>query len=225
MVLPFLWFVKWKILPNFVLLRINLMIMKGKKRLLLLLFSLLFMGSLQSGYAQKVAIKTNLLYDATATPSLGIEFGIGKQWTMDITGTYNGGWNPYGMALYENLIIQPEFRYWFCNRFAGHFVAFHFHGGTYMVGNIHNEYIFLGSNLYELTNYTFDGSFFGAGVAYGYDVLLGKHFNLEFEFGFGFAYTTFSKLKNGSLAPVSDKSDTHYYIGPTKASVGLVYLF
>ncbi len=199
--------------------------MKSKNTLILLLASIFSLTISYGARAQEVAIKTNLLYDATATPSLGVEFGIGKQWTMDISGNYNGGWNPYGGALYENLLIQPEFRYWFCNRFAGHFVAFHFHGGTYRVGSIPNEYIILGSNFYELTDYTFDGSFFGAGVAYGYDVVLGKHFNLEFELGFGFAYTTCSKLKNGSLEPVGNKSETHYYIGPTKGSMALVYLF
>ncbi|MBR5856451.1 MAG: DUF3575 domain-containing protein [Bacteroidales bacterium] len=199
--------------------------MKSKRIFLLLLLTLICMGASNRVSAQKVAIKTNLLYDAFATPSLGIEFGIGKQWTMDISGNYNGGWNPYGYAMYENLLVQPEFRYWFCNRFAGHFVAFHFHGGTYTIGNIPNEYIILGSNFYELTDYTFDGSFFGAGVAYGYDVVLGKHFNLELEMGFGFAYTTYLKLHNNTLSPANKKSQSHYYIGPTKASVALVYLF
>ncbi len=190
------------------------------------LLALFCLGTgVQRSYAQKVALKTNLLYDATATANLGIEFGIGKQWTMDISGNFNGGWNPIGEAYYEHMYVQPEFRYWFCNRFAGHFVGIHFQTGSYTVGNIPNEFIFLGSNFYQLTDYTYDGTFFGAGVAYGYDVVLGAHFNLEFEVGFGFAYTVYDKIRTNSPAVPEETGKQHYYLGPTKASIALVYLF
>ena len=33
-------------------------------------------------YAQTVAIKTNLLYDATTTLNLGAEFGLAHKWTL-----------------------------------------------------------------------------------------------------------------------------------------------
>lgn len=39
--------------------------------------------------AQKVAVKTNLLYDASATMNLGFEFGLSAKWTLDISGNYN----------------------------------------------------------------------------------------------------------------------------------------
>ena len=35
-------------------------------------------------YAQKVALKSNLLYDATATMNLGLEFGLARKWTLDV---------------------------------------------------------------------------------------------------------------------------------------------
>lgn len=40
-------------------------------------------------YAQDMAVKTNLLYWATTTPNLGVEIGLGKQTTLDISGGYN----------------------------------------------------------------------------------------------------------------------------------------
>ena len=40
--------------------------------------------------AQKVAVKTNLLYDATATINAGIEFGLAPKWTLDLSGNFNG---------------------------------------------------------------------------------------------------------------------------------------
>ena len=40
-------------------------------------------------YAQKVALKSNLLYDATATMNLGLEFGLARKWTLDVPVNYN----------------------------------------------------------------------------------------------------------------------------------------
>lgn len=44
-----------------------------------------------NSYAQKVAVKTNLLYDATTTMNLGLEIGLGKKWSLDLSGNYNPG--------------------------------------------------------------------------------------------------------------------------------------
>ncbi|MDE6177021.1 MAG: DUF3575 domain-containing protein, partial [Paramuribaculum sp.] len=40
--------------------------------------------------AQDVAVKTNLLYDATATVNLGAEVGLARQWSFDLSGNFNG---------------------------------------------------------------------------------------------------------------------------------------
>ena len=40
-------------------------------------------------YLPKFAIKTNALYWATSTPNLGIEVGLAKKLTIDISGNYN----------------------------------------------------------------------------------------------------------------------------------------
>lgn len=39
--------------------------------------------------AQNVAIKTNLLYDATTTFNLSAEIGLTPQWTLDLSANYN----------------------------------------------------------------------------------------------------------------------------------------
>lgn len=41
--------------------------------------------------AQDIAAKTNLLYWATTTPNIGMEFGLGEQTTLELTGGYNRG--------------------------------------------------------------------------------------------------------------------------------------
>lgn len=39
--------------------------------------------------AQHVALKNNLVYDATTTPNLALEIGLGKKTTLDLYGGYN----------------------------------------------------------------------------------------------------------------------------------------
>ena len=40
--------------------------------------------------AQKVAIKTNVLYDAFLNVNVGVEVGLAPRWTFDLSADYNG---------------------------------------------------------------------------------------------------------------------------------------
>lgn len=48
-----------------------------------------FLASLGTASAQKVAVKSNALYWATATPNLGFEFAMSDRWTFELEGGYN----------------------------------------------------------------------------------------------------------------------------------------
>lgn len=85
-----------------------------------LLFVIVFSCISQDLYAQKVAVKTNLLSDAVLSPNLGIEVGLAPKWTMDITGQFNA-WNMSHNRRWKHWAVQPEVRYWLCNRFDAHF--------------------------------------------------------------------------------------------------------
>lgn len=58
-----------------------------KKVAILILF--MFGCAISEGHAQKVALKSNLLYDATTTMNLGLEIGLARKWTLDIPVNYN----------------------------------------------------------------------------------------------------------------------------------------
>ncbi len=62
---------------------------------------------------KKVALKSNLLYDATTTMNLGLEFGLARKWTLDVPVNYNP-WKPDNGRRLRHWGIQPEVRYWFC---------------------------------------------------------------------------------------------------------------
>lgn len=190
------------------------------KFLIALVFGLLVTTGVK---AQNVAIKTNLLYDATATVNLGVEVGLAPKWTLDISGNLNA-WNLHETKRWKHWLVQPEARYWFCDRFSRHFIGFHAIGGQYNIGGLKNNISFLGTPYKNLTNNRYQGWGAGAGVAYGYAAILGKHWNMEFELGVGYIYTGFDVFEcTGCGRKVA--SGNHHYIGLTKAAVNLVYLF
>lgn len=85
--------------------------------------------------AQEVALKTNLLSDAFLNPNLAAEVALAPRWTIDVSGQFNT-WNLSHDRKWKHWVVQPEIRYWFCDRFAGHFVGAHLLGGQYNVGGI-----------------------------------------------------------------------------------------
>lgn len=174
--------------------------------------------------AQTIAVKTNLLYDAFANINAGMEVGISPKWTLDVSGNYNG-WNMSHGRKWKHWMVQPEARYWFCDRFAGHFVGVHAHGGKYNVGGLKNDISFLGTDFSRLTDSRFQGWFIGAGVGYGYTWILGRHWNVEVEIGVGYAYSQYDRFECDGCGKRVEQDKSHHYFGPTKAAINLIYVF
>lgn len=173
--------------------------------------------------AQEVAVKTNLLDDLTTTINLGAEWAVNPKWTIGLTGSYNP-WTFSDNKKWKHWLVRPEARYWLCEKFNGHFLGAHLHGGQYNVGNLPNGISFLGSDFSLLGDYRFEGWFVGAGIGYGYSWMLGRHWNIEAEIGVGYAFSRFDKFRCPECGEkVGDGS--HHYVGPTKAAVSLIYLF
>lgn len=193
--------------------------MKTKLCIFMTLVLLLSMN----GKAQEVAVKTNVLYDATATINLGTEWGLARRWTLDVSGNLNA-WNMSHGRKWKHWMLQPEARYWLCNPFIGHFFGFHIHGGQYNIGNLDNGIKFLGTDFSKLSDSRYQGWFVGAGVGYGYSWVLDRHWNLEAELGLGYSYTRYEKYPCADCGTREDKG-THHYLGVTKAALNLIYNF
>lgn len=195
--------------------------MSLKKYILTIAFAVLALNI----SAQDIAIKTNIIQDVTGTMNAGIEIGGGSpKWTYDISGNYCP-WNRSGGKIWKHAYIQPEARYWLCDRFSGHFVAAHLHGGIYNVGNINTDLRLLGNDFAQLRDHRLQGWFVGAGIAYGYALILNRHWNLEFELGLGYAYARGDKYQCEECGDTIYKNRPSHYVGPTKAAISLVYLF
>ena len=100
-----------------------------------ILFLVLLLVATTGVYGQKFAVKSNLLYDATATINLGVEVGLAKKWSLDLSGNYNG-WKFGDEARMKHWLVQPEARYWLCEKFNGHFFGLHAHYADYNVGGL-----------------------------------------------------------------------------------------
>ena len=190
---------------------------------LLALIALIAMACPSQIKAQKAALKTNLLYDATANANLGVEFSLAPKWTLDLSGNYNG-WTFNDNKKWKNWVAQPEARYWFCDKMMGHFIGMHLVGGQFNIGNLDTNFKFLGTDFSKLRDNRYEGTMIGAGVAYGYSFTLARHWNLEAEIGIGYVYGHYHKYE---CIECGDKIEGghHHYFGPTKAAINLVYVF
>lgn len=173
--------------------------------------------------AQNAGIKSNLISDALLSPNLGVEVGLAPRWTLNVSGQVNA-WAIDGHK-WKHWLVQPEARYWFCQRFGGHFVGLHALGGQYNFGHIGTKLNFLGSDFSQLLNSRYQGWGAGAGVAYGYAWPVAKHWNIEAEFGVGWIYTRFSKYPCADCGNRLEHNRPHNYVGPTKAAINVEYLF
>lgn len=171
-----------------------------------------------------MAVKSNVLADAFLNPNLGIEVGLAPKWTLDITGQFNA-WTLSHERHWKHWAVQPEVRYWFCDRFSGHFVGAHIHGGQYNIGGFDGKINFLGTDARKLKDTRYQGWFVGAGIAYGYAWILGRHWNLEAEIGLGYSYIRYDRFQCAGCGKKIETDKPHHYVGPTKAAINLVYVF
>ena len=174
--------------------------------------------------AQDVAVKTNILSDVFLNINTSLEVGLAPRWTLDISGEVNA-WTLSHDRRWKHWAVQPEARYWFCDRFAGHFIGAHLHGGQYNIGGIDTDFSLLGTDFSTLKSTRYQGLFVGAGVAYGYAWILGRHWNIETEIGVGYSYTRYDRFRCAGCGKKVSENKPHNYFGPTKVAVNLVYLF
>lgn len=168
-----------------------------------------------------VAIKTNLLYTATTfTPNLAVEVGIGDRSTIEVSGSYN--WQGMKKAASDNhkqrghVLIRPEYRYWLCERFNGHYFGGHAIYFKYNVSGYKVPMLFEKDSRY-------DGNAYGVGFTYGYHLPLAKRWGLDFNVGAGYMYMSYDRF-SCAKCDRQGKKETKNYFGPTRAGVSLVFM-
>ena len=76
----------------------------------------------------------------------------------------------------------------------------------------------------DLKDFRYKGQFYGGGISYGYQFVLGRHWNLGATIGIGYAYVRYKKYECEECGDMVEKSHKNYF-GPTKAALNLIYIF
>ncbi len=167
-------------------------------------------------YLPQSALKTNVLYLGSSTLNVSFEFGLGRRWTADLS----TGYNPFRLqkeSTNQLWFVQPEFRYWFCQRFERHFLGVHGLYGAYNMG----QFDFLTSTFRE---HRYKGSALGAGISWGYHLPMGGgRWAWEFSLGGGYVWLDYDKYACYECDELEASRDRHY-LGPTRAAVSLVFM-
>lgn len=193
--------------------------------------------------AQAVAIKSNLFGWATTTTNIGAEFGLSRHSTLQVMG-YLNPWD-FGKddRHFRFWTVQPEYRYFFCEKFNGHFIGVHALGGEYNAMGINFPLkALVWGNAYDL-NPNFDatehnngwpnlqghdlgrhveGWYIGGGITYGYQWMLNNHWNFEASIGVGYVYSPLRFY--GRCQQVIDRRHLNYF-GLTNAQLSFLYFF
>lgn len=198
------------------------------KRYLIIAVLILFAGA-HNADAQKVGVKTNTLYWATATPNLGFEFALADRWTVELA----GGWNPWTFDTEKNIkakhfLVTPELRYWFCESFNGHFVGINGNYTQFNVGGILIPEAFYkvdskGAFLDNLQYSRSEGWAAGAGITYGYAWPVSRRWNMEFTFGVGVWYSMYDSYETRPCG-LFYGSNLSKVLGPTDLGLSFIYL-
>lgn len=188
---------------------------------IILKFFLVILGlatSLSFSYAQKVAIKNNLLYDATVTPNLALEIAMSRKMTLEMA----AGLNFFDFSdnkKIKHFLVQPELRWWTCDVFNGHFFGLHGHVAQFNVGGWDIPV----GRLKTFRDNRYQGYLYGGGLSYGYQWLLRPRWNLEASIGGGYARIHYEKYPCTTCGTKLDEGHTNY-LGVTKAAVSLIYI-
>ncbi len=158
----------------------------------------------------RMALKTNLLYDALLMPSLEAEFRIDDRWSVALEGDVAWWKNAGKHKYYQIATIAPEARYWFRTRkpWHGHYVG-----------------VFAGGSWYDLENGKtgYRGEALLAGVSYGYMWPVSRCLSFETAVGAGYAYTRYEEYRPQDGHYLYQQTKRTNYFGPLKLKFALVW--
>ena len=178
-------------------------------------------------YGQKIAVKSNLLYDLTTTFNIGGEIRCDDTHTLNLSVNYNP-WNFGGNKKMKHFLLQPEYRKWFNEVFTGSFIGFQLHYALFNFGGMlpwgFSDGKMLGIENRQIAHNRYQGNLAGFGISYGYQWILAKHWSLEGNIGVGYARVKYEQFECKTCGEKVSEGHKNY-LGPTKAAISLIYLF
>lgn len=163
-----------------------------------------------------IAVKNNLLYDVALVPNIGVEYYLGKDWSVVANWQY-AWWKSDRKSWYWRVYGgDVAVRRWFGKAAAEKPLTGH-HAGIYA----------------QMITYDFETGGRGyladrwswtAGVEYGYSMPIARRFNIDFTLGVGYHWGEYKEYIPIDNHYVWQATKQRKFFGPTKAEVSLVWL-
>lgn len=164
-----------------------------------------------SDVKHRLALKTNLLYDAILFPNLEFEWMFNKHWSVGIEGDV-AWWKPAFTRVYRLAIISPEVKYHIrpSGPWHGMYVGLFAGGGLYQLEHKHEGY---------------KGEGGMGGVSFGYMWPVGKHLFFEAGIGAGYMSTRYKVYQSLDGHKLYTHTKTLKYFGPLKLKFSIAWRF
>ena len=159
-------------------------------------------------------LRTNLLYDAFLTPTLGIEWRAGQRLGLKLDGS--SAWWSSGEKVQKIWLVNPEIRWYMGEAKSLYFGA----GGNY---GEYNTYGYLLGSLFP-DNTGYQGKLYGGGITAGYQARLTRCLLLDLNIGLGMTrleYDVFY-LQN-DIRTYKEKDCVESRWGISQAGISLVW--
>lgn len=172
-----------------------------------------FAFATQTVHAQNVGVKANALSFAHTALGMGAEMSLGYHWSAELYGVISP-WKRTEDKAKKYWAVQPEVRYWPCQAMVGHFFGVHVDGAQYNVGGT-APFFGLPKSVKDAR---YEGWLAGGGVTYGYQWVLGRHWNAEAAVSVGYEHLRYKKFESPEECAPQVGERCHNYWGPTKLS-------
>lgn len=147
------------------------------------------------------------------TPNLGVEVALSKKLTLDTYVAYNPFKFRNGKQ-WRHYVVHPELRYWFREKFRGHFLGLHGGFGSYKLFNAP-----IITTKEDMGTY-YRGTFGLLGPTYGYHWILNKHWSIGAYVGISWVHTKYKMYNQGEYLAEKSKDE----IQPTTVGFSIIYL-
>lgn len=169
-------------------------------------------------------VRTNMLFDALAVPNLGVEFYLGKNWTIGANGMY-AWWSSHKRNRYWRIYGgEVNVRKWFGKAAAkkpltGHHLGAH--AGLFTFDFEFGGVGIMGGKPHGTLR---DRCMAYAGVEYGYSLPVARRLNIDFTIGVGYIGGKYIKYEPDFDSYNWISKHNLNYVGVTKAEISLVWL-
>ena len=216
--------------------------MKETKHIVIIFITLLACLNVERMGAQSLALRTNLLYDATLSPNLGAEVRLDSVWSAGI----NVGFNAWDIDKQKNkkwrhVLVSPNVRRYFGHKRDSHSI-YGYKNDTYGVlrdsvvtrrmqyfeGNIIYSHYNVGNTKIPFGLYSaikdrrLQGDLLALGGKYGYSWILARNWRIEAEAGLAVGYAWFKEYDCDHCGTYYGKGDRIFLL--PQLGINVVYL-